>query len=62
MHSNSDEFYHILSGTLTVLVNGVDSYEVDEGDGFLIVAKDKHEVFNFTDKMVEVLLCTAPEL
>jgi mannose-6-phosphate isomerase-like protein (cupin superfamily) len=62
IHKNSDEFYYILSGTLTVLINDVDSFDVHEGEGFLIAAKDKHEVFNFTDKMIEVLFCIAPEL
>jgi len=62
IHQNSDEFYYMLSGTLTVLINDVDSYDVKEGEGFLIKAKDKHEVFNFTDKMAVVLFCIAPEI
>ncbi len=62
IHKNSDEFYYILSGTLTVLINDTDSYDVKEGESFLIAAGDKHEVFNFTDRMVVVLFCIAPEL
>jgi mannose-6-phosphate isomerase-like protein (cupin superfamily) len=62
IHKNSDEFYYLLSGTLTVLINDVDSYDVNEGESFLIAAGDKHEVFNFTDKMCVVLFCIAPEL
>lgn len=62
IHNNSDEFYYLLSGTLTVLINDIDSYDVHEGEGFLIAAGDKHEVFNFTDKMCVVLFCIAPEL
>ncbi len=62
IHKNSDEFYYILSGTLTVLINDTDSYDVKEGESFLISAGDKHEVFNFTDRMVVVLFCIAPEL
>jgi mannose-6-phosphate isomerase-like protein (cupin superfamily) len=62
VHKNSDEFYFLLEGTLTVLINDVDSYDVHQGEGFLIAAGDKHEVFNFTDGMVVVLFCIAPEL
>jgi len=62
MHQNSDEFYYMLSGTLTILINDVDSYDIKDGEGFLIKAKDKHEVFNFTDKMAVVLFCLAPEI
>ncbi|HEB31721.1 hypothetical protein LCGC14_2610020 [marine sediment metagenome] len=62
IHKNSDEFYYLLSGTLTVLINDVDSSDVNEGESFLIAAGDKHEVFNFTDKMCVVLFCIAPEL
>ncbi len=62
VHRNSDEFYYLLSGTLTVMINDVDSYDVHKGEGFLIAAGDKHEVFNFTDAMTVVLFCIAPEL
>jgi mannose-6-phosphate isomerase-like protein (cupin superfamily) len=62
VHKNSDEFYYILSGTLTVMINDVDSYDVHAGEGFIIAAGDKHEVFNFTEGMTVVLFCIAPEL
>jgi mannose-6-phosphate isomerase-like protein (cupin superfamily) len=62
VHKESDEFYYILSGTLTVLINDVDSYDVHEGEGFLIAAGDRHEVFNFNDSMCVVFFCIAPEL
>ena len=61
-HQNSDEFYYVLDGILTITINGENTYDVKKGECFLIASKDKHQVFNFTDKIVEVLLCLAPEL
>ena len=61
-HKNSDEFYYVLSGTLTIMINDRDSYDVKEGEAFIIAVNDKHQVFNFTNEMVEVLFCLAPDL
>ncbi len=61
-HANSDEFYYVLTGTVTILINDTESFDVHAGEGFLVKVHDKHQVFNFTTKMVEVLFCLAPEL
>jgi mannose-6-phosphate isomerase-like protein (cupin superfamily) len=61
-HANSDEFYYVITGTVTILINDTDSFDVKAGESFIIKNGDKHQVFNFTTDMVEVLFCLAPEL
>ncbi len=61
-HANSDEFYYVITGTITILLNDTESYDVKAGESFIIKTGDKHQVFNFTIEMVEVLFCLAPEL
>lgn len=46
-----DEYYYVLKGVLTITINDKESYDVKAGEGFLIAAGDKHQVFNFTDKI-----------
>jgi len=46
-----DEYYYVLEGVLTITINDSDTYDVVAGQGFLIAAGDKHQVFNFTDCM-----------
>ena len=46
-----DEYYYVLEGILTITINDSDTYDVADGQGFLIAAGDKHQVFNFTDRM-----------
>jgi len=49
-----DEYYYILEGVLTIKINGLDMYDVHQGEGFLIAAKDEHEVFNFTENLCRI--------
>lgn len=53
-HHVGDEYYYVLEGVLTIAIKDVDIYDVSEGEGFLIKAEDKHQVFNFTDRMCRV--------
>ena len=53
-HHKGDDYYYVLEGTLTITINDIDTYDICEGQGFLIAAGDKHQVFNFTDKMCRV--------
>ena len=53
-HHKGDEYYYVLDGVLTITINDIDTYDVCEGEGFLIATGDKHQVFNFTEKMCRV--------
>lgn len=54
-HHEGDEFYYVVEGVLTVTINDVDSYDVHEGEAFLISSEDKHQCFNFTEKICRVV-------
>ena len=53
-YHKGDEYYFVLQGVLTITINDKYSYDVHEGEGFLICAGDKHQVFNFTENMCRV--------
>jgi len=53
-HHKGDEYYYVLEGVLTITINDTDSYDVREREGFLIAANDKHQTFNFTEKICRV--------
>jgi quercetin dioxygenase-like cupin family protein len=66
-----DEVLFVLKGTLTVQAfnnNNDDesvlheSYEIDEGEQFLMPEGVKHRYLNFSNNVVEALFAIAPEL
>ena len=58
-HHEGDEYYFVLEGILTITIKDTNTYDVNEGEGFLIAAGDKHQVFNFTEKMCRVSFAIA---
>jgi len=58
-HNYSKQFFFILSGTMTIEVNGTE-YSLKEHEGIEISPKVSHEVTNKTDKDLEFLVISQP--
>lgn len=56
-----DEVFYVVEGPVSVfLTETKQTFEVQEGDAFLIPEGTKHQYVNFTDKTVKAVFAVAP--
>jgi len=58
-HNYSKQFFFVLSGTMTIEVNGIE-YSLKEHEGIEVTPKDGHQVMNKTDNDIEFLVISQP--
>lgn len=62
-HLHGDEYYYILEGEAVVFnPEGGETYLVYEGDTLFIPQRTRHQIFNFSNKKVQVLCLLAPKM
>ncbi|WP_118196599.1 cupin domain-containing protein [Albibacterium indicum] len=59
-HTSAQQFFYILKGTAVFEVEN-EIFEVKEGQGFHILLKQTHRIFNKSDKMLEFIVISEPK-
>lgn|SRR5690606_37300568 len=59
-HNHAQQFFFVLVGTATFEVED-ETFEVYAGQGFHVLPKKKHRIFNHTDTALEFIVISEPK-
>jgi quercetin dioxygenase-like cupin family protein len=60
---DGDEVFYVLEGPVAIsLPDTRETFEVQEGDAFLIPEGTRHQYANFTDKTIRAVFAVAPQI